>query len=167
MPHLSTHSFHKIDFNAYLSPLMYFCPRRKIVGDDKGALIVQTSTQIFFSQNHSGAYQNLAYNSMEPILFLRGFNSHFYFVQKAKSGNDQLIMEVKAKGKKDGTDWDCMINSIFKVNEGKILALELDPENTNETDSIYTYDRDLVQERPHVLNKLYIVDDHEDLHLIA
>ena len=96
---------------------------------------------------------------------LRGYNSHFYFVEKSSSGSDQVIMEFKAKVVSD--DWDYDIYEIFKVNEGKILALELDPENTLETDSIFTYGRELIEERPHVKNRLYIVNDSEDIVLIA
>ena len=48
-------------------------------------------------------------------------------------------MEVKAKLVND--DWECIPSPIHKINEGKVLALELDPENTMETDSIYTYGR--------------------------
>ena len=40
-----------------------------------------------------------------------------------------------------GGDWDVSHSTIYKVNEGSILALELDPENIDETDSIYTNDR--------------------------
>ena len=74
-------------------------------------------------------------------------------------------MEVKAK--LVSNNWECIFSQIHKINEGKVLALELDPENNMETDSIFTYDRDLVEERPQVLNKLYVVDDHEDVHLLV
>ena len=96
---------------------------------------------------------------------LRGYNSHFYFVEKSTSGGDRVIMEMKAKVVSD--EWICDQHEIYKVNEGKILALELDPENTLETDSIFTYDRELIEERPHVLNKLYVVNDSEDIIKIA
>ena len=102
---------------------------------------------------------------MEKILMLRGSNSHFYFVEISSQGNDQLVMEVKARV--IGNAWECETNQIYKVNEGSIIAMEIDPENTFETDSIFTYDRVQISERPQALNKLYIVDDHEDLHLIA
>jgi len=33
----------------------------------------------------------------------------------------------------------------MKTNEAMVIALEMDPENRSETDSIYTYDRALIE----------------------
>lgn len=54
--------------------------------------------------------------------------------------------------------WHINIRDIFKVNEGSIVAFEMDPENCSLTDSIYTYDRTLVI-REGVVNYLYVIDD--------
>ena len=74
-------------------------------------------------------------------------------------------MEFKAKIVSKKWEWD--LHEIYKVNEGKIIALEIDPENTLETDSIYTNDRNLIEERPEVKNVLYLVNDSQDLVQIA
>jgi hypothetical protein len=94
---------------------------------------------------------------MVPCLLQRGFNSIFYYVERGSSGDDQIIYELKADIVKG--NWKCDPNQIFKINEGQILALELDPENNGECDSIYTNDRQLKETREEVLNRLYIVDD--------
>lgn len=63
--------------------------------------------------------------------------------------------------------WVVGKKTIHKITEGSFLALEMDPENTKDTDSIYTYDRDLIETREEVLNRLYVLDDHEDIHLLV
>lgn len=59
--------------------------------------------------------------------------------------------------------WHINTRDIFKINEGSIVAFEMDPENVSLTDSIYTYNRSLVI-REGVINYLYVVDDSENLH---
>ena len=100
-----------------------------------------------------------------PIMMQRGFNSFIYYVEKSATGSDQVIKEVSARV--IGGDWAYFIFPIYKITEGSILALELDPENVAETDSIYTHDRELIERREDVRNRLYVLDNNEDINLIV
>ena len=102
---------------------------------------------------------------MVPILMQRGYNSLIYYVKRSETGSDQAIKELNAHIV-CGT-WVVGKKTIHKITEGSFLALEMDPENTKETDSIYTYDRDLIETREEVLNRLYVLADHEDIHLLV
>ena len=74
-------------------------------------------------------------------------------------------MQVQAKVVNG--NWNLDKNKeIYKINEGAIIALELDTDNIKESDSMYTYDRKLQSMNEDVMNRLYVVDDSENLHLI-
>ena len=74
-------------------------------------------------------------------------------------------MQVQAKVVNG--NWNLDKNKeIYKINEGVIIALELDTDNIKESDSMYTYDRKLQSMNEDVMNRLYVVDDSENLHLI-
>ena len=50
------------------------------------------------------------------------------------------------------------------------MALQLDAENSDKTDSIYTYDRDLIygnDGKDEIMNMLYLLDGHENVHKIV
>ena len=102
---------------------------------------------------------------MVTLLMQRGYNSLIYYVESSPTGSDMFIKELYARIV--GGDWDVMKSTIYKINEGSILALELDPENIDETDSIYTNDRSLIEKRYEVKNMLYVLDNYEELHLIV
>ena len=100
---------------------------------------------------------------------LRGYNSRIYFVEGSESNlDDQIIYEAKAKVV--SLKWSLTRTEVKKLNEGQVVALELDPENDLMTDSIYTYDRDLRIESDHndeIMNKLYLLDGREDIYKIV
>lgn len=105
-----------------------------------------------------------------PIRMLRGYNSRMYFVEGVGSNmDDQIVQEVRAKVV--SYRWTLTKTEVKKLNEGQVVALELDPENNLMTDSIYTYDRDLHGEHSDsnndIMNVLYLLDGHEDVHKIV
>ena len=102
---------------------------------------------------------------MVTLLMQRGYNSLIYYVESSPTGSDMFIKELCARVV--GGNWDVLKSTIYKINEGSILALELDPENIDETDSIYTNDRSLIEKRDEVMNMLYVLDNYEELHLIV
>ena len=104
-----------------------------------------------------------------PIRMLRGYNSRMFYVEGSNSSqDDQIIYEVKAKVV--SLKWQLTRTEVKKLNEGYVVALELDPENNLMTDSIYTYDRDLKVEtdsQNEIMNKLYLFDGREDIYKIV
>lgn len=60
-------------------------------------------------------------------------------------------------------EWDYQLLEIHKVSEGKVIALEIDPENCHKTDSAYDYDNLLIEQIPDVLNIFYVIDDKENM----
>lgn len=137
------------------------------VNDDRsGCLFIQTEDQIYFSNNYTGEYKKLVDEGpMATLLMQRGYNSLIYYVESSPTGSDMFIKELCARVV--GGDWDVSKSTIYKINEGSFLALELDPENIDETDSIYTNDRSLIEKRDEVKNMLYVLDNYEELHLIV
>ena len=82
--------------------------------------------------------------------------------------DDQIVLEVKAKV--INHKWQLHYTDVKKFNENQVVALELDPENTQMTDSIYTYDRDLIIDSDHhneIPNKLFLLDGKEDIYKIV
>lgn len=107
---------------------------------------------------------------MMPIRMLRGYHSRMYFVESlSNNSDDQIIQEVRAKIVSNR--WNLTYTEVKKLNENQVVALELDPENNLITDSMYTYDRDLISEQSdsqnEVMNVLYLLDGHEDVHKIV
>ena len=114
--------------------------RRGPEQDAIGMLIIQTDYCIYYSNNYTGHYDRLTTRGMMvPITMQRGFNSMIYFIEKGSSGDDQIVFELKTDIVKG--QWKCDKNRIYKINEGEFLALELDPENNGDCDSIYTNGR--------------------------
>ena len=135
--------------------------------DVEGALIVQTDTDIWFSNNLTGAFQKMTTQDesvMVPLYLHRGYNNFFYFVQSENAGSDQILIEVSVDYV--GSEWKFYKSSIFKVNEGQIAAFELDPESL-QFDSMYSYERDLYERNSEVMNKLYVVSSSADLHVLV
>ena len=58
--------------------------------------------------------------------------------------DDQIVYEVKARV--INHKWQLSTIEVKKFSEGQVVALELDPDNTQMTDSIYTYDRELIRD---------------------
>jgi hypothetical protein len=87
----------------------------------------------------------------------RGFNSMIYFIEKGSSGDDQIVFELKTDIVKG--QWKCDKIRIYKINEGEFLALELDPENNGDCDSIYTNGRQCKESREDIRNRIYVLDD--------
>jgi len=73
---------------------------------------------------------------------------------------------IELKLTKQGLKMSSSISEIHVVREGKILALELDSQNREFIDSSYTYDHTLQQTDLDVINKIYIMDDKENLLLL-
>ena len=67
---------------------------------------------------------------------VRGYNSYTYFAQKA-GDSDDVISELKLTIK--GGTWRCNTQEVHKINEGAVIALEIDCDNREKTDSVYTY----------------------------
>ena len=41
-------------------------------------------------------------------------------------------------------EWDFQLLEVHKVSEGRVIALELDPENLSKTDSAYSFKNTLI-----------------------
>jgi hypothetical protein len=52
---------------------------------------------------------------------------------------------------------------VHKINEGQVIALETDPDHRERTDSVYTYNNQLIEEQPSVLDILFVIDDKESM----
>ena len=52
---------------------------------------------------------------------------------------------------------------VHKVSEGRVIALELDPENIAKTDSAYNFKNALIESVPDVYNMIYVIDDKENM----
>jgi hypothetical protein len=91
----------------------------------------------------------------------RGYNSHIYYTEKGGNGNDCVINELKCQVVSQ--KWTTIATEIYKINDGRIIALEMDSENREMTDSIYTYNNKLIETQAAALNKFYILDDKENL----
>lgn len=61
--------------------------------------------------------------------------------------------------------WKTKRHQIYKLNEGEILALELDPDNNSDGDTLYTEGRQLSRVKDK-RNRLYIVDDQPNMTLL-
>ena len=59
--------------------------------------------------------------------------------------------------------WQPQLLEIYTVREGTIIALEIDIDNREKTDSIYTYNNELIESREDVTNQLYFIDDKENM----
>ena len=91
---------------------------------------------------------------------IRGYNSFFYYVEKTGESDD-VVIELKLSF--IGSEWNFSTKEVHKVNEGSVIALEIDPENRERTDSVYTYNNELIEEQPSVLNKIFVIDDKESM----
>jgi hypothetical protein len=80
------------------------------------------------------------------------------------NGMDMNVNEMKLN--KVSRNWAEHILEIHVCREGKIIALEMDSQNREETDSIYTHNNTLIESREEVTNKLYIMNDKETLFLL-
>ena len=92
-------------------------------------------------------------------MMIRGYNSYIYYVKKVGETDDAI---VAMKFSHMSGDWQLNEVECHKVNEGNIIALELDPDNRERTDSVYTYDNKLIEEQPEVLNRFFVIDDKEN-----
>ena len=98
--------------------------------------------------------------TMQPSMMIRGYNSYIYYVKKVGETDDAV---VAMKFSHMSGQWQVNEVECHKINEGSVIALELDPDNRDRTDSVYTYDNKLIEEQPEVLNKIFVVDDKETL----
>ena len=73
---------------------------------------------------------------MTPIRFCRGYNSTFYFAQEV-GDSDCCVFEMKFHY--SSQKWQPNLVEVLKINEGTVIAMEMDPDNREKTDSIYTY----------------------------
>ena len=64
---------------------------------------------------------------------------------------------------KQGIELQPTIVDIHVVREGKILAVELDPLNNEKIDSSYTYNNQVKERNPDAVNRLYLMDDKDNL----
>ena len=135
-------------------------PGSKLKESDYGALIIQTSTALWLSSNLSGNYEVLAGSEMAKVKMTRGYNSYFYYAQNI-GDSDCVVNELKLSN--ISQEWHSEILEVYKVNEGTVIALEMDPDNRDQTDSIYTYKNKLKEERSTVLNKIFVIDDKENM----
>ena len=97
---------------------------------------------------------------MKPLTLQRGYNGVFYFVQ-AIGESDSIVQEMKLN--QVSGEWDVQLMEVHKVSEGRIIALELDPENIARPDSGYSYKHQLIEPIPEVLNMFYVIDDKENM----
>lgn len=102
-----------------------------------GALLIQTKNEIYISSNASGKYDRITGGLMRPLTLQRGFNSVFYYTQ-AIGETDSIVQELKVS--LVSGEWNFQLLEIHKVSEGRIIALEMDPENYGNADSAYNYD---------------------------
>ena len=94
------------------------------------------------------------------VTMKRGYNSIFYFAQRSGE-SDCVVNELKLHVVNG--EWKYDIVEIFKVNEGTIINIQMDSENRKKTDSIYKNNRKLIEKRKEVLNRLFIIDDKENM----
>ena len=87
---------------------------------------------------------------------IRGYNSFMYYV---KSAGETDVAVIALKLNKMSTNWQVNEVEVHKINEGSVIALELDPGNRERTDSVYTYKNQLIEEQPEVLNQIFVIDD--------
>ena len=52
---------------------------------------------------------------------------------------------------------------MFKSDGTSLNIFELDPDNQDKTDSVYTYNNRLIEEQYGVLNQFYVIDDKDIL----
>ena len=78
---------------------------------------------------------------MKPLTLQRGYNNVFYFVQ-AIGEADSIVNEMKLT--MTSAEWDFQLLEVHKVSEGRVIALELDPENLSKTDSAYSFKNTLI-----------------------
>ena len=99
---------------------------------------------------------------MTHITMPRGFNDHFYFAQKY--GETDCVVKQLTLSFMNG-EWQYDTLEVHKINEGTVIALEMNPDNRDYTDSIYTNNNMLREKRKdvNVLNEIFIVDDKENL----
>lgn len=101
--------------------------------------------------------------TMQEVLMIRGYNSYLYYVKQAGE-TDVAVIALKLS--KMSTNWQINEVEVHKINEGCVIALELDPNNRDRTDSVYTYNNKLIEEQPEVLNQIFVIDDKETLYHI-
>ena len=83
-----------------------------------------------------------------------------------KSSGETDVAVIALKLNKMSTNWQVNEVEVHKINEGSVIALELDPNNRERTDSVYTYKNKLIEEQPEVLNMIFVIDDKETLYHI-
>lgn len=107
-----------------------------------GALLVQTTEDLYFSSNLTGHFQSITNGNMANVTFQKGYNSTFYYCQIAND-TDCIVNELQLQIVNG--EWIFNAYEVMKTNEAMIIALEMDPENREKTDSIYRYDRSLIE----------------------
>jgi len=68
---------------------------------------------------------------------------------------------------KKGQEWNEESTEIHVVREGTVLALQIDSENRQLIDSSYTYSNKLKEYNYDATNKIYLMDDKENLLLLS
>lgn len=80
----------------------------------------------------------------------RGYHSIIYFGEVSVSGQDVLLMELKMKIAR--AQWQPELLEIHTVREGSVIALEMDIDNREKTDSVYRYNNDIIESDEYVTN---------------
>ena len=96
--------------------------------------MIQTKTNLWFSSNSTGYYEPIHYDAMSEIKMVRGFNSYFYFAARSNE-TDAVIYELKLT--MQGKLWSANTLEVLKMNESRVIALELDHESRERSESIY------------------------------
>ena len=124
-------------------------------------LVLQTTKEIYLQETLSGKWKALTSDRMAKLYMQRGYKNVIYFAERTVKGSDMEVIELKVS--KVGSNWTESLQEVKVVREGRVIALELDPANRSATDSVYTYGRKLLEDRDNVTNKIYIVDDKENM----
>ena len=130
--------------------------------DDHNGLIIQTRETIYFVDfHHPEDIQPLVSEDFAVKLeVLRGLNDNFYYAMRDNgAASDSLYLlkfEIK-DGRLEGTS-----EVIAAPCTGEILALELDPQITNDVESFY-HDNDMLDEWKDKTDQVYVIDGHLNL----
>ena len=91
---------------------------------------------------------------------MRGLNDDFYFVVKDKHSASDSLRKLSITTEKLGNCLKPKIEQLLAPYSGEILALELDPSNTNDVKTHEEEDLDSVdqQERALAQDNLYLID---------
>lgn len=82
----------------------------------------------------------------------------FYFVVLDKQPQAHTVEELRLEINEDSNQWTYRKRTVWQGASGRIVAMELDPNSSQETDTYWSLDDKLMERKKPIANQLFVID---------